>query len=233
MRPHSAQALAHTLTLLLALAGAVGHGVFLSALIDLDANVFGSTLGIVTVVEIAWLVILALYLISTSVGLKRLRDFGLLEPGASADRRMLAPKNARFIWVITDVCLLLAFAAVGLGATIALVIANYVHLDACHKKYGEPCSASVGGGAVSFVVVVIVSVSLLFRLSRPTLSPVSLDLHPAPPSASCLPSLQCLVLLGNGPIATATLPPPLSQFTSPISSSHRPFGVPQTPCIPP
>jgi hypothetical protein len=30
---------------------------------------------------------------------------------------MLAPKNARFIWAVTDVCLLLLLAAAGAGGT--------------------------------------------------------------------------------------------------------------------
>lgn len=66
MRSHSAQALGHTLTLLLALAGAVCHGVFLSSLLEFASHdVFGSAVGILTVVEIGWLVVLASYLIST------------------------------------------------------------------------------------------------------------------------------------------------------------------------
>lgn len=67
MRPHCAQALGYTITLLLALAGAVCHGVVLFSLLELAPlnNVFGSAVGIVTVVEIGWLVMLALYLIST------------------------------------------------------------------------------------------------------------------------------------------------------------------------
>jgi amino acid permease len=62
MRAHIAQALAPTLTLLLAIAGAVGHGVFLAALLEFDdLGPVGATSGAL----IGWLVVLALYLIAT------------------------------------------------------------------------------------------------------------------------------------------------------------------------
>lgn len=81
---------------------------------------------------------------------------------------MLAPKNAPFIWVITDVCLLMTLGTIGLGATVVLVIANYAHLDVCRKKkFGESCTASAAGGAISFVVGVAVScIFVVLRHSR-------------------------------------------------------------------
>ncbi|CAK9787105.1 hypothetical protein CC85DRAFT_319319 [Cutaneotrichosporon oleaginosum] len=136
MRANSAQALSHTLTLLLAVAGAVGHGVFLAALLEFDNP---GPAAIASGALIGWLVVLILYLIAT----------------------MLAPKNSRFIWTITDVCVLLTFAAAGAAGTVYLAIVNWAHLDHCHHRLGSACEASIAGGAVSCVVVIALLASAI------------------------------------------------------------------------
>ncbi len=82
---------------------------------------------------------------------------------------MLAPKNSRFIWTITDACLLLLFAAAGAGGTAYLAVIHWAHLGRCHRRHGSACEASIAGGALGCVVVVVVStpsVPLLLR-ARP------------------------------------------------------------------
>ncbi|BEJ14407.1 hypothetical protein CspHIS471_0401740 [Cutaneotrichosporon sp. HIS471] len=136
MKAHTAQALTHILTLLLAISSAVGHGVYLSAILDLadpgpSAIISGALIG--------WLVVLALYLIST----------------------MLAPKNSRFIRTLTDVILLLVFAAVGAGGTVYLAIIHWTRLDVCHRQLGQACEASLAGGVIGAVVVVALVTSAI------------------------------------------------------------------------
>ncbi|GMK58617.1 hypothetical protein CspeluHIS016_0600590 [Cutaneotrichosporon spelunceum] len=136
MRAHSVQALSHTLILLLALAGAVAHGVYLAAVMDLaepgrEAIASGALLG--------WLVVLALYLVST----------------------MLVPKNSRYISTLTDVLVLLLFAATGAAGTVYLATIQWGGLDRCHRRLGKACEASLAGGVIGAVVVVALIVSAI------------------------------------------------------------------------
>ncbi|BEI83480.1 hypothetical protein CcaverHIS002_0400840 [Cutaneotrichosporon cavernicola] len=136
MLAHTAQALTHTLILLLAISSAVGHGVYLSALLDL---VEPGPSAIISGALIGWLVALILYLISA----------------------MLAPKNSRFIRTLTDVILLLVFAAIGAGGTAYLAIMHWTHLDVCHRRIGQACEASLAGGVIGAVVVVALVASAI------------------------------------------------------------------------